>query len=107
MAEFLRKFDFVRMRPAREVVKVGKPDEIGFQALAEAGQQYAVYLRRAKHVTLKLDLPQGRYAGEWLDAVSGQHVELPNLEHPGGRTEFKAPELPRDGAFRLVRMSSK
>src|SRR5262249_40706328 len=44
LAEFLRRFDFIRMKPAREAVKGGVPKEVAFQVLAEPGKQYAVYL---------------------------------------------------------------
>src|SRR5262249_43325849 len=77
LAEFLRRFDFIHMNPSRDVVKGGVPKEVGFQVLAESGKQYAIYLRRARTGGLELDIPRGKYEGEWLDAVSGRQVAIP------------------------------
>jgi hypothetical protein len=102
LAEFLRGFDFIRMRPAPEVIKSGVPKEVGFQVLAEPGRQYAIYLRGSKGVALQIDLPKGKYQGQWLDPVSGRRVSIPILEHPGDLALFKPPEFSQDCALRLI-----
>lgn len=102
LADFLGRFDFLHMKPAREVVKGGVPKEIGFQVLAEPGKQYAIYLRSSKNVALEIDLAPGKYEGEWLDAASGQRMEVPLLDHAGGVALFKAPEFAQDCALRLI-----
>jgi hypothetical protein len=113
LADFLRKFDFIRMRPAKDLVKKFEirnpksenvPGELvsDFQVLAEEGKQYAIYLGSAKGVGLQLQLPKGTYEGEWLDAVSGQHVTVPRLDHAGGNAEMKPPDFAQDCALRLI-----
>ncbi|HEV3083136.1 MAG TPA: cellulase family glycosylhydrolase [Gemmataceae bacterium] len=102
LAEFLRSFDFVSMKPARAVVKGGVPRQTAFQVLAEPGKQYAVYLRTCKDVSLRLELPAGQYEGEWLDAVSGRKTALARLGHVGGVMLLKPPEFGQDGALRLM-----
>ena len=102
MADFLRGFDLVRMKPARDVVKGGVPKQVGFQILAESGKQYAVYLRNTKDVTLRIALPEGEYEGEWLDAVSGQRRALPALAHSGGAAQVNPPDFAHDCALRLI-----
>jgi hypothetical protein len=102
MAEFLRGFDFIHMKPARELVKSGVPKQVGFQVLAEPGKQYAIYLRSGKEVALELELAQGQYEGEWLDAVSGKRSAIATLDHPGGVARLKPPEFAQDAALRLI-----
>jgi hypothetical protein len=100
LAEFLRKFDFIRMKPAKDLVS-GVPKEVAFQALAESAKQYAIYLGSTKEVHMQLQLPKGTYEGEWLDAVSGQYVKLPRLDHAGDKLMIKPPDFAEDCALRL------
>jgi len=102
MAEFLHRFDFLHMKPAREVVKGGMPKEVGFQVLAEPGKQYAIYLRSSKNIALEIDLPEGKYEGEWFDAVSGRRVKIAMLDHHGRAALLKPPEFAQDCALRLI-----
>jgi hypothetical protein len=102
LSEFLRGLQFIRMRPAREVVKTRLPKEIAFQVLAEPGKQYALYFRSTKGLTLGIDLPEGKYEGEWLDAVSGRRIDIPLLDHQGGVTVLRPPEFAQDCALRLI-----
>jgi hypothetical protein len=102
LAEFLRDFDFIQMRPAPEIIKGGVPKQIASHVLAEPGKQYAIYLRSSKGVTLQIALPKGRYEGAWLDARSGRRTEIPVLDHHGGVARFQPPELIQDGALRLI-----
>ncbi|HMC88258.1 MAG TPA: hypothetical protein VKI17_01865 [Gemmataceae bacterium] len=101
LAEFLQRLDFIRMKPACGLVKGGVPKGVGFQVLAEPGKQYAVYLRSGKSVALKMELPKGKYEGEWLDALSGRRIQLPPLEHGGGEALLTPPEFSQDCALRL------
>jgi len=102
LAEFLGRFDFIRMKPMPTVVKGGVPKQEGFQVLAEPGKQYAIYLRSVKDVAMQVDLPKGKYQGEWLDAMTGKRIPIPVLDHSGGVAVFRAPELAQDGALRLI-----
>jgi hypothetical protein len=101
LAEFLREFDFIRLKPANDLVS-GVPMGVALQVLAEKGKQYAIYLGSAKGIALQLQLPKGAYEGEWLDAVSGQYVKLPRLEHAGDIMKIKPPDFAQDCALRLV-----
>jgi hypothetical protein len=102
LADFLRRFDFIRMKPMPAVVKGGVPKQVGFHVLAEPGKQYAVYLRSVKDVVLQLDLPKGKYQGEWLDAVTGKRIAIPMLEHRGGVVTIRPPAVTHDAALRFV-----
>lgn len=102
LADFLRLFDYIRMKPARDLIKGGVPKQVAFHVLAEPGKQYAVYLGSTEGVTLQIDLPKGTYEGEWVDAVSGRHVDLSRLDHPGGTALIKPPGFGQDSALRLI-----
>ena len=102
LAEYLRRFDFIRMKPMRDIIKGGVPKEVAFQVLAEPGKQYAIYLRSGKGVALQIDLPEGKYEGEWLDGMSGRRAELPTITHGGGVVRLEPPDFSRDCALRLL-----
>jgi hypothetical protein len=102
LSEFLRLFDFIRMKPARDLIKGGVPKSVAFQVLAEPGKQYAIYLGSPEGVALQIDLPKGIYEGEWIDAITARHVELPRLDHSGGTALIKPPRFAQDCALRLI-----
>ena len=102
LAEFLGRFDFVRMKPMPTAVKGGVPKQVGFHVLAEPGKQYAIYLRSVKNVALQMDLREGKYEGEWLDAVTGKQIPVPVFNHRGEVALLRAPDLAQDGALRLT-----
>lgn len=102
MKEFLERFDLVRLKPAREVVKGGAPESVTPQVLAEHGRQYAVYLREGKTAELALEMPAGKYEGEWLDPLGGRTEPVPPFEHGGGAKKLKGPGFPQDTALRIV-----
>ena len=77
------------------------PRDVGFQVLAETGKQYAVYVREGKGVRLQIDLPAGKYEGEWLDVVSGRQSETLVMDHPGGVVQVMPPGFAQDCALRL------
>jgi hypothetical protein len=85
LRRFLESFDFLDMVPDNNVILSVDP-ELAAYTLVEPGEQYAVYLhaplpnkprRITDHVmenvtaNLRLDLPEGEYAIEWLDVKSG------------------------------------
>jgi Cellulase (glycosyl hydrolase family 5) len=102
LGEFVRSFEFLRMKPAREVVKGGVPKALSFQVLAEPGRQYAVYLRSGKRVALVIDLPAGKYEGQWLDAVTGRRLPIMSLDHAGGKAKIQSPNIEHDCALQLI-----
>jgi hypothetical protein len=102
LVEFLRRFDFVRMKPANELIGSGARKESALQVLVEPGKQYAVYLRNGKAMTVELNLPKGNYDGEWIDAVTGRQVGTFKLDHDRGIARIQAPDLDQDCALRII-----
>jgi hypothetical protein len=124
LADFIRGFDFLRMRPMANVVG---PSTNGLTArvLAEPERAYAVYLSRALEksgqkdrppsaesatgpgggapVILTLEVPAGRYRAEWISPLTGRIDRKIALEHRGGALALEAPAFRDDIALRLRR----
>lgn len=103
LKDFLHGFNFLRMKPAGDVVKGGLPEKGRATVLAEQGKQYAIYLFGGKQAKLRLDLPQGTYDAEWLDPVSGKSLGKKQLAHNGGEATLESPEYDPDLALSLRR----
>lgn len=102
LGKFLRGFDFVRMKPATDVVRSRAPDGGAVRALAEPGRAYAVYARGGTWSELALDLPRGRYRVEWLDPITGKGEPADALDHGGGAVTLRLPREAGEFALKLV-----
>jgi len=116
LLRFVESFDFVRMAPDPAVL-AEVPGVLRAYALVERGGQYAVYLHvpipRAGEspppppapwsgvARLALDLPAGRYQGEWLRPRTGEVVGLADVVHEGGRCALLTPVFEEDLALAL------
>jgi len=113
LKEFICGFEFVRMKPDNSVVKggevaaslAGSPASatITVRALAESGQQYALYLNGGTQTTLLLELPAGPYKADWLNTKTGQIDKTETLQHPGGQRRLPSPPYSEDIALRIKR----
>jgi hypothetical protein len=103
LKEFIEGFDFVRMKPARGMLKSELEKEDRAQLLAERGRQYAGYFKLKKSVPLKLEMPQGKYSVRWLDAVTGKELTSHTLEHQGGDATVRMAAEPREYALAIRR----
>ncbi len=101
LKRFLDQFDFIRMRPAPEVVVAGAPDRVTPRVLAQTGKQYAIYLREGGRATLTLELPAGSYVGQWIDPRDGKVLKELKVQSAGGKTTIEAPEFAEDVALSL------
>ena len=90
------------MSPAAAVVKGGVPDKATVHVLAEAGKQYAVYLRGGKAAELVLDLPAGTYKAEWVNTRTGAVDKAENVRHEGGPRTLACPAYQDDVALRVL-----
>ena len=103
LKRFLESFDFVAMRPDDGVVKAGVPGGGAVRVLARRGRAYAIYVRGGDHrVTLTLELPTGRYEGEWVDVKTGERRGSQGFHHGGGAVEMASPRYVEDVALRIV-----
>ena len=98
--EFMDGFDFVRMKPNNAILeKATLPPGVTARALAEPGKQYAVYVKGGTQVELKLELPTGKYAVQWLNPTTGKIDQSGNITSAGGVETLKSPEYAEDVAL--------
>jgi hypothetical protein len=74
IADFITSFEWWKTDPHDELVNNGD------YCLAEPGRTYAVYLPRGGQVTVQLQ--SGRYQGYWFSAMTGEKIDLPDVEGP-------------------------
>jgi hypothetical protein len=112
LKRFLEGFDFVKMKPAGDVVRQhriqvgpqdGKKRPPSVTALAEVGKQYAIYVRAGTSAELTLKLPEGGYRAEWLNPRSGKVEKTEEIDHRGGERTLTSPPYSEDVALRILR----
>ncbi len=91
LADFMRTFDFARMKPDAGVVKSGVPAKGRVQALVEPGRQYAIYLQGRPLTEVTLALPAGTYEAEWIDVITGNTAGRTRLSHTRGDAGLAVP----------------
>jgi hypothetical protein len=103
LTEFVHGFDFVKMKPAGDMVTGGLPPKGRARVLAEPGKQYALYLFGGPAAKLSLALPAGTYKAEWVDPMSGKGVTTETVAATGPATVVASPAYEVDIALRLKR----
>lgn len=103
LKDFIHAFEFVKMKPARDVIREPLPKDARCQVLAEPGRQYAAYFKGAAKFAFTIDLPAGDYQVRWLDVVTGRNDASSKMTHAGGAARFQIPDGLDECAFRLVR----
>lgn len=103
LQEFINRFEFVKMKPVKGLVKGGLPEKARVQVLAEQGRQYALYLFGGQQANLEMELPAGNYAVEWVHPVTGRREAGAALNHAGGIARLATPAYEQEVALRLVR----
>jgi len=99
----LEAFDFVKSKPATEIVKKGLPDKATAYAL-QRDKAYLVYISGCKGpVNLQLNLPDGKYAIEWLSPKDGQSVGKQEVQFKDMAVSFTTPAFEDDLAAKIVR----
>jgi len=116
LGQFIRSFEFIRMRPDAAVIAGGVPARHRAYALSEPGRAWAVYLALdtkdeqaptgPQTATLELALPPGSYAVEWVHPRAGRVDRAqPNLEVKGaGNARLTTPRFEEDIALALRRL---
>ena len=99
LSEFLQKLPLAEMQPdARAVRHAGGAFA---RVLSSRSGVYALYLDGDGPVDVTLDLPAGRYHGEWVDTVSGS---AQTIVYTGGM--LRSPAFHNGIALRLARGSN-
>ncbi|MEZ5354566.1 MAG: hypothetical protein R2762_18190 [Bryobacteraceae bacterium] len=119
LADFFAGLDFVKMRPANDLVTGGLPGGYAARALEQPGQAYAVYVHsgrvmegyRPRYVyrtgktsfPISLNLPAGKWRARWTNTRTGKVDHEENFEHPGGHAWVPSPEFTEDIALVVAR----
>jgi hypothetical protein len=101
LKEFIESFDFVRMKPGLGDLKSKLGEDVRCQVLSERGKQYAIYVKSPAAVELELELPQGAYDFEQINAITGKTIEKQRSEHTGGVKKIKTVEVAKEVALRI------
>jgi hypothetical protein len=99
LGEFMRSFDFVKLRPNNAMIKSGLPEKAKAYALAEHGRQYALYIFGGPQSELGLDIPAANYEVQWVSPLSGEIVKRATLKHKGGVATLNSPPYNPDIAL--------
>ena len=101
LKDFAHGFEFVKMKPANELVKGGLPAKGRASVLSEPGRQYAIYLHGGPEATLQLELPKGNYEATWINVLKGNTEQREVIDHTGGVAALKSPRFVKDIALRV------
>jgi len=115
--DFINSFTFLRMQPHDEIIRKVTTSGLSARALAELGQQYAIYvhahhkkgakLRTGISTQLVLDLPAGSYVAECVNTKTGASIPLGKFNHLGGQRTLTLPVFDVDIALRIMRATTK
>lgn len=103
LREFIKGFDFVRMRPAFSTVESKDlPGGTTIRALEEPGKAVALYLHSTKSAvsSLRINLAPGRWEAQWVDVLTGGKSEVESVSG-GGIRELKVPVYESEAALSL------
>ncbi len=100
LKDFIHSFGFIKMRPARDIVREVHPKDARYQMIAEPGRQYAAYFKGAE--TFAIELPSGNYRVQWLDVISGREEASSALLHTGGTASFRIPNGLSECALKVL-----
>ena len=117
LRDFIHRFDFARMKPADDLVRSGRREDVSIRVLAEPGRQYAIYLHNSPapawkdkdrirtgefRTDVELDAPAGTYRAEWIEPATGRVLRDETRPHTGGALPLRSPTYTQDAALRLT-----
>jgi hypothetical protein len=106
LRDFIHGFDFVHMRPDSTLVQGGLPDKASAYVLAQPNRAYALYVSACNGpIQLELDLPAGRWQGQWVDTKTGDIVPQTQKTLAGQTSTWTPPAFEHDIALGLTRLS--
>lgn len=106
LKKFIDSFDFVRMHPDDSDVKAVN-SKAKIYVLAKPGKVYAVYVDSNGPITLRFNVPAGRYHAEWIDPLTGwSEGESEDIFPTYGKFTLSSPKYSKDVALRLVRQGN-
>ncbi|HEX7897451.1 MAG TPA: LamG-like jellyroll fold domain-containing protein [Planctomycetota bacterium] len=106
LKDFIHGFNFLAMAPDNGALQGGVPSGATARCLAQAGEQYALYLSGAgTQANLVLNLPAANYRAEWVNTKTGAVDKAEDVAHGGGSRTLASPAYTQDIALRVRRTS--
>lgn len=112
LSQLMSRLDFVRMKPANDLVHGNLPRGVTARVLANGEREFIVYFRTPaakgehgdcrhekfadKEVTFELSLPAGSFNFEWLDTTGCSITKQERVTHSGGAVKCAAPAFEDD-----------
>jgi hypothetical protein len=106
LKDIMGEIDFIRMRPSNDLImNIHKVRST--KILANAGEQYLVYLSREGQKTsacaISIEIAKGDYSAEWIDTKTGKRTLFEIPAHAGGVKTFITPPYSEDIALKINR----
>lgn len=105
LSRFMNSFEFIKMKPCAESIKIAPPNPAIATTLCEPGRQYAVYVsgNGSTNAYLWLTIPQGEYNYEWWDTLTGKIIRRSSINHKAAYWALPTPPFKHDLALRIFR----
>jgi hypothetical protein len=107
--EFIRGFDFVKMKPLNSALKTAVAGGARTYVLAEPDKAYAVYVAPAgekpapREVVVSLAVPDGKYKAEWVNPLTGKVEKRETVKSANGVVSVSSPPHQEDIALKLIK----
>ena len=103
LKETLEHFDFVKSKPVDGIVKKGLPDKATAYAL-QRDTHYLAYISGCKGpLQVQLNLPDGKYAIEWLSPKDGHSIGTQEVQFKDMTISISTPAFEDDLAAKITR----
>src|SRR5437867_1330987 len=109
LQEFIRGFDFVRMKPLNSALKAPMGGGARAYVLAKSNKAYAVYVAPTsdkpapREAVVSLAVPEGTYRAEWIDPMTGKVEKRETAKSAKGTVVLTSPLHPEDIALKLMK----
>ena len=109
LQEFIRGFDFVRMKPLNSALNAPVGGGARAYVLAEPNKAYAIYVAPAgekpapRAVMVSLEVPEGNYRAEWVNPMTGKVEKRETVKSVKGSVALTSPPHQEDIALRLIK----
>jgi hypothetical protein len=107
--EFIRSFDFVKMKPLNSALRAPVGGGARAYVLAEPNKAYALYFAPAgekpapREAVVSLEVPDGNYRAEWVNPLTGKVEKRETVKSATGSVTLTSPPHQEDIALKLIK----
>jgi hypothetical protein len=103
LQQFLNGFNFINMKPEKNIAKAEGNEKAHVTVLAETGKQYAIYLFGGTVKSINLEVPVGNYRAEWVNTLTGKIEKDAEVNNATPPVKLEVPTYQQDIALRLLK----